>query len=189
MDRKEAIFILVTNLKGRREKREPLTRIAEAVKTVLEKDFGGNTKKLAASYKVTPEIINEFRIVSKQPPEIEKMIRQRRLGLDGSTKLYSIPDLKRRIEFARAVEGLSQYDVRSIIDYGKKHPELSAKECKRTVLESETVTSDVHALVIPMESELFEKFEHYSKARRLRLEDAATEAIKAMLEEAEGTEN
>lgn len=182
MDRKEAVFILVTNLKGSREKREPLTKIAEAVETLLkDRQYDGDVTKLAAEYKVTPQVINEFRKVSKQPPEIKKMIRERKLGLDGSTKLSSIPDLDRRTELARVVEGMSQYDVRSIIDYAKKHTKVSAKEAKRIVLESKTITRDVHAIVIPLDDEDFREFAKFAQSRKIRLEDAAKLAIRELL--------
>ena len=189
MDRKEAIFILVTNLKGRRDKREPLTRIAEAIETVLEKDFDGKVNKLARSYKVTPQIINEFRKVSNQPPEIRKMIAERKLGLDASTKLYTIADTRKRIALARAVKGLNQYDIRSIIDYSKMHPDIPADKVKRTILESKTVTEDIHALVIPLDAGTFEKLSRFAGEKRLRLEDAAKLAITRLLKsEGEGKE-
>ncbi len=190
MNKKTAKVVLIANLKGPREKRQPLTVIADAVETLLEdKEYDHNVKKLATDFRVTRQIIDEFRKVAKQPPEIKKLIEERKLGLDDSTKLSSIPDIKKRIEFAKAVQELSEYDVRSIIEYWKKHPELTVNEAKKIVLESKTVTRDVHAVVIPLEGELFEKFSKYARDKKIRLEDAAKLAIERLVTQAEQSQN
>ncbi len=52
-----------------------------------------------------------------------------------------------------------------------------------------TVTRDVHAVVIPLEGELFEKFSKYARDKKIRLEDAAKLAIERLVTQAEQSQN
>ena len=105
------------------------------------------------------------------------MIQERQILIDASTKLSSIPDLKRRVKFAKVVSGLSAFDTRYIIDYGKKHPDFSPEECKKAVIDSKTVIKDIHLVVVPLDGEQFDEFQKVTKEKALKIEEAAKIAI------------
>jgi len=180
MDIDEAKSILIANLKGSKRKRSSLITIARATRLLLRNY--GSTKKLASEFDVSRPIIESFDKINDQPKEIKKLIEEGKVLLDASTKLSTISDITKRIELANAVAGLTAFDTRYVIDYWKKHPELSAEKCKRIVLDSKSITKEIHVLVIPLEAEQYNAFQLAAKTKGLKTEDAARLAIMEWLE-------
>ncbi len=186
MNKETAKAILIANLKGARAKRSKLTEIARAVR-LLKHDEYSSTKALAKAFGVSRSIIEAFDRILDQPPEIRKLIESGEVLLDTSTKLVSITDRRRRIEIAKQVAGETAFDARYIIDYAKKHPEITAKECKRIVFASKDSVTSVHVVVVPLDDQLFRRFQDQASSRKLRLEDAAKLAIEEWLVRGAGT--
>ncbi|MCJ7456974.1 hypothetical protein MUP07_09605 [Candidatus Bathyarchaeota archaeon] len=183
MNTETAEAILIANLKGPRRKRLPLIEIAEAVR-LLRKKYG-STKKLAQAFDVSRPIIESFDRILDQPTAIKRLIAKDAILLDASTKLASIKDPHRRIELAKEIAGETAFDSRDIIDYAKKHPRGSAKECKRAVFASKEITRELHVIVLPLEDELFKGFKMAATTRKMRLEDAGKLAIREWVEREE----
>jgi len=181
MRRDEARAILIANLKGPRKKRMPLTTIARAVRLLLNNEYRGSSRRMARDYDVSRPIIESFNKVLDHPPEIRKLISQGKLLLDASTKLSTIPDIQKRIEFARAVAGMSAFDVRYVIDYWKKNPHLSAETCKKAVLESKAVERPIHFVGVALDDELFNALSKEALRRQLSRDDAVKMAIRRWL--------
>jgi hypothetical protein len=175
MNTDTAKSILIANLKGSKRKRSSLITIAEATRTLIRKY--GSARKVASVFDVSRTIIESFDKINDQPTEIKKLIEKRKILLDASTKLSSISDTKKRIELANAVAGLTAFDTRYIIDYWKKHPELSPEECKKIVFDSKPVTEEIHVIVAPLEAKQFDEFQRISRMKGLRLEEAAKIAV------------
>jgi len=175
MDTDKAKSILIANLKGSKKKRSSLISIAEATRSLLKKY--GSASRLASEFGVSRPIIESFDKINDQPDEIKKLISEEQILLDASTKLSSISNLRKRIELARAVAGLTAFDTRYIIDYWKKHPSLSAEDCKKIVLDSKEKKREIHVLVVPLKTEEYNEFQHLIKLRKLKPEDAARTAI------------
>ncbi len=186
MDKDTARAILIANLKGDKIKRSPLLTIAEAVHVLVEDEGYGAYKKLAKEFDVTRSDIASFDRMLKHPPAIKKLIEKGEILIDASTKLASIRDTSRRIELAKVVAGMSAFDTRYIIDYAKKHPELTAEECKKAVLGSKAITRELHAVVVPLEAELFIQFKNKADRKGLKLEEAAKIAVQSWLHEKGG---
>lgn len=180
MEIDKAKAILIANLKGKKRKRSSLITIAKATRLLLRNYE--STKKLASEFDVSRPIIESFDKINDQPEEIKKLIEERKILLDASTKLSTISDITKRIELANAVAGLTAFDTRYVIDYWKKHPELSAEKCKRIVLDSKSITKEIHVLIIPLETEHYNAFQLAAKTRGLKSEDAARLAIMEWLE-------
>lgn len=180
MDIDKAKSILIANLKGSKKKRSSLITIAEATRLLL-KNYE-SSRRLASDFGVSRPIIESFDKMNDQPDEIKELIREGKILLDASTKLSSIPNFKKRIELAHSVAGLTAFDTRYIIDYWKKHPKLSAEECKKIVLDSKEKTKEIHVLVVPLDKEEYSEFQYVTKLRKLKLEDAARTAILQWLE-------
>ncbi len=168
--------VLIANLKGPRRKRVPLTTIAEAVRFLIDTKYH-SAKKLAKTFLVTRQIIEAFDNINEQPPKIQKLIKEGKILLDASTKLLSIPDTARRIELAEVVAGGTAFDARYIIDYAKKHPKLSAEECKKAIAKSKGTVRDIHAVVVPLDDETFREFKSAAGANKMSLDEAAKLAI------------
>ncbi len=181
MNKDTAQTLLIANLKGGRRKRSKLTTVAEAIRLLKNDKKYGSSKKLAEAFGVTRQIIESFDGINDQPKEIRRYIDEGKILLDASTKLGSVSKIPRRLELARVVAGETAFDTRYIIDYAKKHPELSAIQCKQDVLASKDVTRNLHVLVIPLEDEVFNNLRSVAVSKKLRLEQAAKIAIKEWL--------
>jgi hypothetical protein len=177
MDKDTAEAVLIANLKGSKRKRSSLLMIAEAVRTLLKSGQYKSTVELAKKHEVSRPIIESFDRINDQPKEIKSLIGEGKILLDASTKLCSIADLNKRVKVAKVVAGLSAFDTRYIIDYCKKHPELSAEECKRAVFESKPLKTEIHMVVVPLETEEFNKFHEAVLKKGWKLDEAGKVAI------------
>jgi len=177
----EARAILIANLKGPRRKRLPLTIVAKAVRLLKNDEYGGSAKRLAKNYDVSRTIIESFDKILHHPPEIRKLISQGKILLDTSTKLSTVPDIRRRIELARVVADMTAFDARRVIDYWKKNPHLSTETCKTAVLESKTVERPIHLVRVTLDDELFNALSEEASRRKLSLDDTARVAIRQWL--------
>jgi hypothetical protein len=186
MNKNTATAILIANLKGLKKKRLPLTKIAEAVRVLVRDEEYGSHKKVAKEFKVSRQIIEAFDKINDHPDEIKKLIEGNKILLDASTKLATIPNIQKRIELAKIVAGTTAFDTRYIIDYWKKHPELSAEESKQKALDSKSINSVLHAVIVPLEDELFSKFRDSATKKNLKLEEAAKLAIQEWVTQREG---
>jgi hypothetical protein len=177
MNKDEAKRILLVNLKGSKTKHSSLLVIAKAVRLLINDKEYGSTSKLAESFHVKRPTIESFDRMNDQPEEIKNLIQEGQIRIDASTKLSSIPDLKRRVNFAKAVAELSAKDTRQIIDYCKKHPNLSPEECKKAIADSKPIKKQVQSIAISLESKEYEAFLAASKKAGLKLEEAGKLAI------------
>jgi hypothetical protein len=177
MDKDTAKTLLIANLKGNKLKRSSLLSIAEAVRTLLNNDEYGSVKKLAQGFNVSRATIESFDRINDQPEEIKKRIARGEILLDASTKLASISDKRKRVKLAKEIAGLSAFDTRYIIDYCKRNPDLTPKQCRKAVLDSKTITKEIHVVVVPLEEERFKLFQNISQKKGLKIDQAAREAI------------
>lgn len=177
MDKDEAKKILLANLKGSKTKRSSLLIIAEAVRLLINDKEYGSTSKLAENFGVKRPTIESFDSMNSQPQEIKNLIQEGQIRIDASTKLSTIPDLKKRVDLAKAVAGLSAKDTRQIIDYCKKHPDLSPEECKKAIADSKPIKKHLQSIVVSLESKEYDAFLAASKKTGLKLEEAGKLAI------------
>lgn len=178
MDKETAEAILIANLKGSKRKRSPLLTIAEAIRLLLKHGEYKSSKRLAEVFGVSRQIVESFDKMNDQPEEIRKLIAEGKILIDANTKLASIPDINKRIKIAKAVAGLTAFETRDIIDYWKKHPELSVEECKETVLKSKTLTKEIHLIIVPLENSQFDEFQKIAKNKGMKIDEAAILAIR-----------
>lgn len=178
MDKDTAKAILIANFKGSKRKRSPLLTIAKAVRLLLKDGEYNSSNQLAEAFDVSRPTVESFDKMNDQPNEIRKLIAEGKILLDANTKLSSIPDIKKRIEIAKVIAGLTAFETRDIIDYWKKHPELSPEECKKAVFESKTLTKEMHLVVIPLEPDQFNDFQNVARNKGLKIDEAAKLAIR-----------
>lgn len=176
MNKDEAKRILSANLKGSKIKQLSLLIIAEAVRLLIKDKEYGSTSKLAESFGVKRPTIESFEKMNDQPEEIKKLIQEGQIRIDASTKLSSILDLKKRVNLAKAVAGLSAKDTRQIIDYCKKHPNLSPEECKKVVAYSKP-KKQFQSVKITLGYKEYEAFLAASKKAGLNLEETGKLAV------------
>ncbi|WNZ28446.1 MAG: hypothetical protein IAX21_07195 [Candidatus Bathyarchaeota archaeon] len=177
MDKVKAKKILSENLKGKKKKQVSLLTIAEAVRLLANDKEYGSTSKLAESFGVKRPTIESFDKMNDQPDEIKTLIQQDKIRIDASTKLSSISDLKKRVDLAKAVAGLSAEDTRNIINYSKKHSKLTSEECKKAIEDKKAKKSQIKLIKIPLKNSDYNAFLKISKKKGLKLEEAGKQAI------------
>lgn len=175
MNEDKARAILISKLGGSKDKGISLLEIAKAVK--FFKDQNKSYKDIAKEFDISPSIIGSFYKMNKHPEEIKTLINDKKIGLDTSTKLFTIEDGKKRIEFAKIVAGLPAMESRYIIDYYKRAPELSAKKCREFVMKSKTKTREIHMLVVPLEDTEFSLLEKNAKKAKKTVDQFAKKCI------------
>jgi len=185
MDKETAKAILISNLKGSRKKRLPLTTISRAVRLLVNDNEYGSSRSVAKEFDITRQVIESFYRILDHPKEIQKLIKDGKILLDASTKLHSIKNIERRVEVANVIAGMIAFDSRDIIDYCKRKPNLSAEECKNIVLESKPVNIITHAVVAPLNECLFKQFKKIANNKNMNLHEAALAAIKKWIIEEE----
>lgn len=173
MTPKEAKEILTVGLKGSKTKQ--LLVLATATK-ILKEYEQKSSKELGKELYVSKSIIDDFYNMNKHPPEIKKMIKKKKIGLDTSTKLFKIKDIKKRIEFARIIGGLSAMDARDIIDYHCRESALSAIDCKKIVFDSKTNIRKMHLIMTPLEDNQFRLLKKIATKKKMTV-DQMTQSI------------
>jgi len=181
MDKSEAKKILSANLKGKKKKQSSLLTIAKAVRLLANDNEYGSTSKLAESFGVKRPTIESFDKMNTHPQEIKSLIQKGKIRIDASTKLSSIPDLKKRVDLARAVAGLSAEDTRHIVNYSKKHPKLSSEECKKAIADIKATKKQIKSVKIPLKYADYDAFLAASEKIGLKLEEAGKQAISEWL--------
>jgi hypothetical protein len=177
MNKNEARTILAANLKGRKKKRSSLLTIAEAARLLISDKEYGSVSILAKSFGVSRSTIESFDRIIDQPEEIKKLIQEDQIRIDACTKLSSIIDLKKRVDLAKTVAGLTAEETRRTIDYCKKHPELSPEDCKKAVINSKPAKKQVKSVTIHLKSEDYAAFTAASERAGLHPEEAGKQAI------------
>ena len=89
-------------------------------------------------------LINDYYNMNRHSPDIKKLIKKREIWLDTNTKLFKIKDAKTKSAFAKEIAGMTCMDARYIIDYHRRAPTLSPKECKKVVQDSKTNVREIH---------------------------------------------
>jgi hypothetical protein len=181
MDKDEAKETLRANLKGAKRKSAPLLKIAEATRFLINNKEYGSVKKVADAFEISRQMIEAFDKINDQPEQIKKLIAEGKIGVDQSLKLSSVSDPKKRIELAKLVAGLNAKNTRFIIDYSKKHPELSIEEVKKAVAYPTLAQTSAHVVKVHLDSENFDKLITASKKMGLKVEEAGKIAIKEWL--------
>ena len=181
LDEDVAKAVLIANLKGHKKKRLSLVEIAKAVRFLVDNSGYDSYKELSREFKISSSIISAFDKINDHPKEVINLIKLEKIGLDASTKLLTKKDLKKRAQMAKIVSGLTAFETRQVIDYSKKHPELSYQKCKEIVLKSAPIKRHIHVVVVPLEEKIFSDFEKKCKENHLVLEKGATLAIKDWL--------
>jgi hypothetical protein len=177
MDKEDAKKILASNLKGRKKKRSPLLTIAQAARLLVNDDEYGSTSKLAKDFDVSRSIIEAFDKMNDQPPEIQELIEDGKIGIDTNPKLSSIADIKRRVAVANAIAGLRTKDAREIITKCKKDRNLEPEHCKNAVINAKSTEKPTKSLTISLELSEHSKFLEASKKAGLSAKEAAKQAI------------
>lgn len=177
MKEEKALAILLANLKGAKEKRSDLLDIAEAARTLHEEY--GTYDKVAERVGVSKTMIQQFDKIAGLTESVKDMIRQGKLGRHAIDKAYRLSQLlpETQIALAKVVADLPEKDMRDIITYAKRFPNLPASEYRKRILEAKTVTSEKHLIMCLVDDETYSRLRSSAKEKGLSVERLVKEYI------------
>ncbi|MBE0461589.1 MAG: hypothetical protein IBX60_08150 [Candidatus Aminicenantes bacterium] len=163
-DEDQAFAILLTNL-GKKKRTENLLKIAEYCVRLKER-YGSWTElanKIVISEErehISAEMLREFGAIWDLPDEIKQMIQNDMITSVDTA--YRISRLKNReddqIKLANTVveRKLSASDVRAIVEYKLKNPNVKIEQAIQRVLESKTRIVTHHIVIMELKKQTFE---------------------------------
>lgn len=143
LDEKTALAIVFANTK-RKKRTADLLCIAQAFDYLF--NLYGSQKALSKKVGLSTEIIREFRKILTLAPEVQDMIKSKRIDrLDVAYRISKIDDPQTQIEVAEQAAQLQSKDVRNI-ERLISSTSLSVKDSQKAVLESKL--KDLHVFVV-----------------------------------------
>jgi hypothetical protein len=176
----ETIAQLFVDLKSRKpRKSEDWISVAKKVKEVVE--WKGSASEAAKIFEVAPYLVRSIVSLLDLPKEVQNMVKEGRLGQDTASKLNGISDSRRQIEVARKIEGLPQWQQRSVIGYVRRLPDANLDQLVKR-LAAEEKRERVHVAAVILSEEDFLKVDGVRKRRNVTLEALLTEVIRKWID-------
>jgi hypothetical protein len=162
LDEVKAFATLLTNL-GKKKRSENLLRLSEYC--VGLKERYGSWVKLAEKVRISDtrahisaEMLREFGAIANLPAEIKRMIKDEMItSVDTAYRISLLDNSEDQISLAKSIvdKKISVPDVRAIVEYKLKNPEVSIKDAVQRVLESKTKTVTHHIVIMELKEKTF----------------------------------
>ncbi len=148
LDENTALAIVFGNTK-RKKRTADLVTIAQAFEYLM--NLYGSQKVLSQKVGLSAEMIRQFRKVLTLAPEVQEMLKLRRIdSLDVAYRISKISDSQIQIKAAQQVADLQSKDVRDI-ERLVSTTGMSVRDSKQAVLESKI--RDLHIFVVDFTDE------------------------------------
>jgi hypothetical protein len=142
----EVIASFIANFKKVKKTANPI-EYAEYCKKLVE--ILGSTEEVAKKLEVGKETIRILSKVSELPPEVKELISKKLLPLTVAFDIVPLP-LKKQVEAAKAVVGLSYREAREVIKRISQNPHKSPESIRSEVLkELENKEIDIVMMAFP----------------------------------------
>lgn len=170
MNEARAVAILMANLNGARNKPSMVSDIALACRTLkMHPEWG--IAKMSRYFGVAKTTLKELDRICDLEPEFLAMADQKKIGISAAYQLVRV-DRTRRAEAAALFPSMSRQEIRDLVFYIMKYPDISVQEAKRKA--NELVPQTVNVLALPISNDLKERLEKNSSKSGLSLHDYAT---------------
>lgn len=140
----------------KRKKREiNLLDVSKAIKSEYQKT--GSLSKVAASVKLSPEMVRQFLKVCELEEDVRELVRSGSItSVDICYRLSKLPG-KEQVALARQTveKGLSSGDVRAIVRYKTANPKVPVEKAVRKTLQSKDKA--VYVAYLPISEETFKQ--------------------------------
>lgn len=174
MTRENALLSsLYVNLKGDKTKKEDWISIA---KKCAEFAKDKSHKEVAEKLGVSTELIRAILSLLELPLEVQRLIKQGKILFDAAQRLNTVDRkkeeslrMKRQIEIANKIAGLTSHEQREIIQYARKYPNTSLSNFKKKVTTLQT-SEKIHVAIIPLNDGLFRILQNESTRNKISLE-------------------
>ena len=181
-EKDKLLITLFTNLKGNKKKVDNWITIANACDKLIKK-YGYSKNKLSKELSVSQETIRQTLKVLENPKEVQKLVKERKIGLDVNEAISGLKNDNTKIKIAKIVSDLNAFDARYIIQYVKRNPQATIKEIesyKEKLLKSKwkSIKLNLHLLAIPLEKNDYITLKKISENKKISVQQLVTEMIK-----------
>lgn len=167
MQEEKAVAILMANLKNSGAKPSKISDVALACRTLnVHPDWG--TAKMSKYFDVAKTVLLELNRINDLEPEILAMADARKIGVSSAYQLTRV-DTARRMEAAKMCQDMNRKEVRDLVFYLTKHPDMTVTEAKKRAdgLKPKTV----NILALPINDSLKKRLEKNASQNKQSLHD------------------
>jgi len=177
-DENEAFAILLTNL-GKTKRNANLLTIAECCVRLKERygSWGKLAKRIVINNKrahIDEETLREYGTIVGLPDEIKRLIKDGKIAsMDKAFRISCLKGREDQIKLAKAIiqNNLSTSDVRAIVEYKTKNPDIALEQAIDRVLDSKTRVVTYHIVIMELRTETLEALRKEAKNVKKTLED------------------
>ncbi len=162
MNEKQAVAILMGNLKGSKNKPTNLLRFSNACDLLIKK---WGIKEVARHFDTSQYMLRQIEKIKKLDPDTKKYIRMHELGIEKSYHLWRL-DEKKRSEILPYIKNLSSDDVRNLVYLIRHDPSKSVKECMKIFEEKYAKKATVMVLALP--TDVSNRLKRISKEKKMK---------------------
>lgn len=177
LNEKQAVQILMRNLKGSKNKPDSLLQVAESVNFLKKTTSLNDMKRM---FDVSSTMLNQINRLNKLNDFSKKLLQNGKLGIEKGYLLARLNG-KRQDEAAKEIVNLSSHDSRTFIDLLIKNEKVSVSDCTQQF--NQKISKKMDLLVIPMPYGVFNELERQSKKKRLDPHDLAFKILEEYLNE------
>lgn len=174
MNEKQAVAIVMGNLKGSKNKPTGLIRFSDACNLLIKK---WGIKEVARYFDASEYMLRQIEKIKKLDPDTKRYIQKNNLGIEKSYHLWRFDEEKRN-ELLPHMKDLSSIDVRNVVYLIRNNPSKSVKECMKIFEEKYAKKTTVMVLSLPTDTS--NRLKAISKKKKMKPADY----VKQLIEEA-----
>ena len=168
---KKAELILMSNLKGRKNKVDGILDIAEAV-SVVKKHY--SVSDITNMYQITSTSVDRINSINKLNGYAKNLIKQEKIKIEQAYHLSRLSG-KRQDEAANVITSMNAHNTRIFIKMLLAKPDKSVHECKKSF---RTMNVDeVSVVVVPMPNDMYKNLEKNAAQQKKTVHDIILEVV------------
>ena len=171
MSLKKAELMLMTNLKGSKNKLDGILDIAEAV-NVVKKHY--SVKDITDMYQITSTSVDRINSINKLNSHAKNLIDQGKIKIEQAYHLSRLTG-KRQDEAANVITTMNAHNTRIFIKMLLSDPNKSVQECKKSFRAINL--DDVSVVVIPMPNDMYKNLEKNAIRQKKTVHDIILEVV------------
>ena len=171
MSLKKAELILMSNLKGSKNKLDAILDIAEAV-NVVKKHYSVND--ITNMYQITSTSVDRINSINKLNICAKNLIKQEKIKIEQAYHLSRLNG-KRQDEAANIITTMNAHNTRIFIKMLLAEPNKSVHECKKSFRTSNM--DDVSVVVVPMPNDMYKNLEKNASLQKKTVHDVILDVM------------
>jgi len=171
MNLKDAELILMKNLKGGKNKKEDILKIAKAA-LIVKKSY--DNQEIKDMFGVTMTTFERINCINKLNPKGKSLVKKGLLKMEQAYHLSRI-DSKRQDKVAKLVASMNSEDTRLFVSLALKQPDTTIEQLKKDF--DKTQKRNLSVVVLPMPDTMFNKLEKVAISEKKDTHDLILDVV------------